>query len=369
MIFRKLVRYCFLASSLVLIGASLAVCQEPFAAPAAPPKSPQTVPGTTDGAPAAIPLPSIAPVPDVNAVVTAPSGPNPFEFGPNNSTSLNGTQAFDHFIGFISNPTYNIDPRALSELYPVFASGWASGNGPLLPNANAQIYGAGLTVALSDRLAIGLNQGGYGVININSNLASALAARGLPVPNRDLAGQREGWLNLGGFVQYTFIADAEQKFLLSGGLRWEAPSGTEQLFQGGANPAYLAPYFSAGKEFGCWHVLAVGGFEFPTGEGTATADTWYLSLHIDRQIGWFYPLVEFNGEYHNKTVNPDLPIFHNVLNLGGFDSSGNILTVSVGANAVIVPSRLEFGAVYTRPITAQEHFDFNGMLAKMVIRF
>src|SRR5437588_300371 len=67
------------------------------------------------------------------------------------------------------------------------------------------------------------------------------------------AGQREGWLNLGGFAQYTVIADEPGQFLLTAGMRWEAPSGSKAIFQG-IGPVHLAPYVTAGKEFGDFHV-------------------------------------------------------------------------------------------------------------------
>ncbi len=297
------------------------------------------------------------------------SGLGLFDFGRSNSGFLSGNHDFDRFIGFMSNPIQSIDPRAVTEIWPVYSGGWANGNGPLLAEANAQAYGAGIYVALSDRLSFGLNQGGYSVLNVNGTRQGLLAKLGLPVPERDIGGQREGWLNLGGFVQYTLIANAEKQFLLTAGVRWEAPSGAEQLFQGGANPAYLSPYLTAGKEFGCWHVLATTGYEFPAGEGQATTSTCYFNLHIDRKIGWLYPLVEFNGSYHTSSVNLNLPTGHGVLDLGSFDSSGNLLTVAVGANAVLIPGKLEFGAVYERPIASQDHFEFNAVLVKMTFRY
>jgi hypothetical protein len=297
------------------------------------------------------------------------SGLGLFDFGRGSSGFLTGNHDFDRFIGFMSNPIQSIDPRAVTEIWPMFSSASANGNGPILAEANAQAYGAGIYIALSDRLSFGLNQGGYGVLNINGTRQGILAKLGLPVPERDVGGQREGWLNLGGFVQYTLIADVPNQFLLTAGLRWEAPAGATQMFQGGASPAYLSPYLTAGKEFGCWHVLATTGYEFPAGEGQGTTSTYYLNLHIDRQFGWLYPLVEFNGSYHTSTVDLSLPTRHGVLDLGSFESSGNLLTIAVGANAVLVPGKLEFGAVYTRPIAAQDHFEFNGVLVKMVYRY
>jgi hypothetical protein len=289
--------------------------------------------------------------------------------GSRDSGFLKGNHDFDRFIGYISNATQNIDPRAQTMLFPIFGAAWASGNSPILPSADAQVYGAGLTVALSDRLSVGLSQGGYAVIDITSDRESILKKLGLPVPQRDRTGQREGWLNLGGFLQYTVIADVERQFIVDAGMRWEAPSGATQVFQGGNNPPYLATYLTAGKELGNWHILATGGFEFACGSGQTTTDTFYLNAHIDRQFGWLYPLVEFNGSCHTSNIDLSLPTGHGVLDLGTFSSAGAILDIAVGANAVLIPNKLEFGAVYVRPIASQDRFDFNSLIVKMVYRF
>ena len=300
-------------------------------------------------------------------------GPSSYRFFDQNARTdgyLTGNQNFPNFIGFISNPIQSLDPRATTEIYPIFAAGWASPNNNVLPSGNLQLYGAGLNLALSDRLAIGLNQGGYAVAHFSDNRQRLLAKLGLPVPEIDRPGEREGWLNLGGYAQYTLIADVPNQFILTAGMRWEAPSGATQVFQGGANPAYLAPYVTVGKECGCWHILATTGYEFPAGSGTATTSDFYLNLHIDRKIGWLYPLVELNGAYHtnNVDVNINTP-HHGVIDLGTFSSTGNILTVAVGADAVIVPGKLEFGAVYIRPVTAQNHFESNSVLVKLTLRY
>jgi hypothetical protein len=153
-------------------------------------------------------------------------------------------------------------------------------------------------------------------------------------------------------------------------MRWEAPIGTTQIFQGGDSPVYLSPYLTVGKEFGAYHVLATTGYEFPAGSGTATTNTYYFNLHLDRKIGCFYPLAEFNFAY--RTTNVDVNIVtprHGVIDLGTFTTTGTSLTAAVGVNAVLIPTKLEFGAVYVRPLAPQGRFDFNGLLVKMVYRF
>ena len=41
---------------------------------------------------------------------------------------LTGNQNFPNFIGFLSNPIQSIDPRAVTEIWPMFNAGWVSPN-------------------------------------------------------------------------------------------------------------------------------------------------------------------------------------------------------------------------------------------------
>jgi hypothetical protein len=261
---------------------------------------------------------------------------------------LAGNRDFPNFIGWLSNPLQNIDPRSLTEFFPLFASYWTTAFPPL-PSGNLQLYGAGLNLALTDRLSVGLNQGGYAASQYDKN--------------------RQGFLNLGGFVQYTVIADVADQFLLTGGLRWEAPTGEADVFQG-HGPAHLAPYVTMGKEFGEFHVLATGGYQFPAREAKDGLDLFYLNVHFDRRLfGWLYPLVEFNWIEHRTGIDlsrPDRPGF---FNFGTFESTGNLVAVAVGFDAMLVKERLELGAVYTTPIATQHNFDFNGLIVKMVLHY
>src|SRR5262249_22753462 len=162
------------------------------------------------------------------------------------------------FINWMSNPLQNIDPRAVTALYPIFGSAWVS-NTPPIPNGDFQLYGPALTIALSERFAMGLNQGGYAVAHFSSNPIERDRLIRLDPLGRfrgeETTREREGWLNLGGFFQYTIIEDVENQRLLTGGLRWEAPCGSHEIFQG-HGPLHLAPYLTAGQEFGKFHVLA-----------------------------------------------------------------------------------------------------------------
>jgi hypothetical protein len=278
----------------------------------------------------------------------------------------------------MGNPEQNIDPRAVTAIYPIFLSTWVSNAAPI-PDADGQVYGPAITVAVSERLAVGLNFGGYAYLQTTRN-ESARSARfreaiALLDPQgrfRDveIGGDRQGFLNVGGFLQYTVIEDVEDQFLLTGGVRWVAPCGSHELFQG-YSPALLAPYLTAGKELGEFHVLATAGFQFPfAGSGKIESDLLYANIHLDRRcFGWLYPLIEFNWSYHTTDVNFGLATREGFIDFGNFESEGNVLTMAVGANAVVVKERLEIGAVYSTVLAAQHDFEANGLLVKMMLRF
>jgi hypothetical protein len=261
---------------------------------------------------------------------------------------LTGTHEFPRFIGWMSNPLMNIDPRSLTEFWPVFGSAWTTAFPPL-PSGDFQLYGGGLNLALTDRLSMGLNQGGFADAHYNQS--------------------RDGWLNLGGFAQYTLIKDVPDQFLLTVGLRLEAPTGEAEVFQG-HGPAHMAGYATVGKEFGEFHVLATGGYHFPLRDVHDGTDVFYLNGHIDRRVFcWLYPLFEVNWIYHTTGIDLNRSDRPDFFNFGTFEVTGNTVSMAVGANAVLVPEKLEFGMAYTRSLATQHDFEFNGLIAKLVLRY
>ena len=265
------------------------------------------------------------------------------------SSLLTGNHNFPRFIGFMSDPLQSIDPRAMTDLYPIFGTAFVSST-HVLPEGNLQLYGAGLTVALSERFSAGLNQGGYAV--------SSFAGKA-----------HDGWLNLGGFGQYTLIQDVPNQFLVTTGLRWAAPSGEASVFQG-HGPALLAPYITAGKEIEEFHVLGTFGYQFPVASGDSTTNLFYTNVHFDRRcFGWLYPLVEFDYSYHSRSVDIADTTPSGFFNFGNFEGTGNVLALAVGFNAVIMPEKFEIGSAYTTTLATQRSFGENGLIVKMIYRY
>lgn len=236
-------------------------------------------PAIGQGSPPAFPVPHSLDLKPAEPIASPPLLTADFDSGGGGGGSLASNRNFPNFIGFMSNPLQNIDPRSLTQIWPMFGSVWTS-TSPPLPDANFQLVGPGLNVALSERLSFGLNQGGYAWAQINRRDAAGILsdlqqarllsnddrlrvlgnlrregrldnlgragllpeleregvlhdrARARILRNLNQAGllnegdgSRAGWLNLGGFVQYTLVQDVEEQFLFTAGLRWEAPRG------------------------------------------------------------------------------------------------------------------------------------------------
>jgi hypothetical protein len=153
-------------------------------------------------------------------------------------------------------------------------------------------------------------------------------------------------------------------------VRLEVPCGAHEVFQG-YGPAEMATYLTAGKELGEFHALGTVGYQFPLGPGSDNEQFFYANLHLDRRLfGWLYPLVEFNCVYHTVNVGAsfELPTRRGLIDFNDFSSTGNGVFLAAGANAVLIPERLELGAVYTTNIAGQNNLNVNGLLVKMVIR-
>lgn len=282
---------------------------------------------------------------------------------------LQSNRNFPNFIGFMSNPLQNIDPRSLTQVVPLFIGAKVT-TGPIFPDLDAVTFGPAMSFALTDRLSVGLNQGGYAFADISR------ADRRGPLRDRiarnrgiELGGERDGFLNMGGFVQYTLIEDVENQFLLTVGSRFAFPAGSYEVFQG-QGPALMSPYLTVGKEIGNFHVLATGGYQFPLRTGASNTELYYLNGHLDyRLFECIYPLVEVNWVHQAHGIDLNFPS-RGILDFGNFSNSGkDVVTVAAGVNVVLIPDRLEVGGAYIRSVATERNVDIDSMILKMVLRY
>jgi hypothetical protein len=232
--------------------------------------------------------------------------------------------AFDGFISPVTNPFLFEDPRSLTELRPIFLS-------QKMPNGQADFRGGSLSyfgvqgrVAFTDRLSFVFNK--LGGLWINPGSESPIESQ---------AGFAELWFG----PKFTFIRNEETGSLLAGGLQFQVPIGSQNVFQN-TGTLSLVPYASYAQNLfrdfaaGSFNTVVSGGYSFST--TSARSDYLYLSGHIDMDVlncHRFYPLFEMN--YFLMTRNGTSTNIgsegRDLINFGGQAAGKGLLTGAFGA--------------------------------------
>ncbi|CAN5605190.1 hypothetical protein BH11PLA2_BH11PLA2_06260 [soil metagenome] len=267
---------------------------------------------------------------------------------------------FDCFASPISNPFLFEDPRALTEIRPLFIYQKIPGNQPLYQGGNVWFLGARGSIAFTEKISLTLDK--LGAIAINPGSGSAY--------NSDY-GFAEFWLG----PKYTFYRDTQSGTIAAGGLIFQIPTGSAATFQNTGNLG-LTPYVSVGKtlnEFsiGSLNGIATTGYTFAT--SNQRNEYWYLSGHLDLDIGnhhKFYPVMEFNyfqygrgGQTNFSGVGQDL------VNFGTKNpNSASLVTGALGARFKITEAA-QIGGVFELPLLGNRDINQYRFMFDLILRY
>jgi len=247
---------------------------------------------------------------------------------------------FDQFISPVSSPFLSQDPRALTQIKPVFI--WET-----TPNSNSGFHGGSLgyfgieaSVALTERLSLVLNKLGWVWIDPHS-------------PEGEFQ-RRSGFAEIWLGPQYTFIRNDCSNTLLAGGITFQIPAGSSRVFQD-TGTLTVSPYLSFAQAF---PKLAWGTFHFMNTTGYALAtdnqrtDYFYSNFHLDLDIAnlhMFYPLIELNWVQYTRNGGARDLNFEgkDMINFGSRHVAGHgDLSLALGIRVKPLPSCewLQFGA-------------------------
>jgi hypothetical protein len=256
-------------------------------------------------------------------------------------------------ISPVSAPTTNEDPRITTELRPMYVYHQIS-NGFVTGGGRIQAAAVQARVALTDRIGFIATKDGYAWLDTD-----------------DVLPDQDGWMNLAFGFKGSVWQDEESASIVSLGLRYEAPSGNTDVFQGEGD-GVLNPFLSAAKGidagFSDVHLQLYSGPRLPISGDDSTF--WDTSLHADYQVGAFYPLAELNW-VHVLDSGRRIPIDQegfDILNLGSTDVDGDdVLTAAFGAR-YRVADWLDLGATGEFPITNREDIFGWRVTADVIIR-
>lgn len=243
-----------------------------------------------------------------------------------------------HTISPVSNFVNFEDPVIRSEIRPVYVfqnidNGFITGGG------DAYATGVQFRYAVTDRLGVFMNQGGY--IGVNPTLGEDFG----------------GWADLGFGVKYALIDDEANQFILTPGIGFVIPTGDPEIFHGRGNGEWNF-FLSAAKGFGDLHFTGNAGFRVPNDSATQSS-IFHYSLQADYYVcRWFIPFVFANGWTVVNNGN-NLPLGTEGYDFFNFGSSGadGVTQVTAGAGfRVRVLDNMDLGFAYERAVVEPKGF-------------
>jgi len=268
---------------------------------------------------------------------------------------------FDRYIMPLSNPVYNGDARNLTIVRPIYIHHHLpdkvrTSAGTLPVGGDVNIYALAATVALSERFSIVAVKDGYVDCEPDHTL-----------------NDHHGWADLAAGLQYSFLYDPENSFILSGRLVYETATGNDHVYQGNGD-GNVTPSVLFLKGIDKLQLSGSLGFVLPLDnddENTLFFDSWHISYAV---TDWLRPLVELNHFYVIESGSRDVPSegtaalntdreddlvagiaeFNgcDLINLGGKNSDKyrNLVTLALGSR-FRVTDWLDFGVAYEFALT------------------
>src|SRR3954465_2811545 len=132
---------------------------------------------------------------------------------------------FDYFASPVSNPFLFEDPRALTEVRPIFLFQTIPNSNPVYRGGNAEFFGTQFRVALTDQWSFVMNKLGGVAINPGDNSPldsqAGLAGPGLGAEVAEL------WLG----PKFTFLRNTETGAVAAAGVTFQLPVGPAKVAQ------------------------------------------------------------------------------------------------------------------------------------------
>jgi hypothetical protein len=212
---------------------------------------------------------------------------------------LQSDTAFPQFISPVSNPFFFEDPRALTELRPVYIFQDTSHRTPFFAGGNVDYLGLQGRVAITDRLSLVMSRLGWIWTEIRE-------------PNEEFQ-SHTGFSEIQIGPKVTVIRNDCSGTLLALGWYFEIPSGPHKVFQD-TGTLSMAPYLSFGQNFlksgwGSFNFLNTTGYSFSTTD--RRSEFFYSSFHLDYDVANLhrvYPLIELNWFQYTGGGNAQPPI-------------------------------------------------------------
>jgi hypothetical protein len=206
-------------------------------------------------------------------------------FTSQNRCLFQSDHCFDGFISPITNPFLFEDPRALTEVRPIFIQQGAPSNNWVFHGGNIQWFGVQARVAVTERISFVMNKFG-GIWDEPNN----------PPPG---FGNGSSFSEIWFGPKYTFLRNEKTGTLGAVGWTFQIPVGSGSVSQNTGNLSNT-PYISMAQNFGrstfgSFNTMGTFGYTFDGQDNRS--DYLFLSGHLDYDIlemHKYYPVLEMH---------------------------------------------------------------------------
>jgi len=272
-------------------------------------------------------------------------------------------EAFNcYFIEPVSNPFLDLDPRALTELRPIYIFSSIPSNNPTLGGGNAQFYGLQGRLAFCESLSLVIDKLGFVSLEPHSPTP----------PFAKASGFSEFWLG----PQWTFFRAPGNGTAIATGLIFQLPVGSNKVFQD-TGTLTLDPYLSFAQNFrlasyGSLNLMSTTGFAVAT--DNKRSDYFHSSFHIDYDVinaHKFYPLLELNWLQYTRAGKETVADFEggDLFNFGSTLVNGKGLITMAGGMRYKFCDSVQVGAAAEFPLTSYKGLEDFRFTVDLILRY
>lgn len=284
-------------------------------------------------------------------------------------------RAFENFVSPVSNPFFFEDPRASTELRPIFMYQRMPGKTRTIADlpgltpvsqfsgGNIEYFGLQGRLAFNERFSLVLH-------NLGGVAAQPNGLITVPAGSSPVFGDDVGFAQIQIGPKFTFYRDDVTNTVMAFGLNFEIPVGSSRLAQDTGSGA-VTPYFSLGQQLGLnWHFLGTFGYRFSF--DNERTNSFFTSLHLD--YGFYnrvYPLVELNWYHYVTNGNARAANFEgqDLFNFGSSNvAGGDVLTLAAGVRFKITEN-IQAGIVYEFPLLQKDDLLGYRITADLIFRY
>jgi len=269
----------------------------------------------------------------------------------------------DYFSSPITSPFLTEDPRALTEVRPIFMWQSIPDSNPQYRGGNAYFYGLQARLAITPSWSIVINKLGGVTLSPNQEQGEFT----------DNSGLAEIWLG----PKWTFYRNESEGRVAAAGLTFQIPCGSAKVQQD-TGTLTLAPYVSFAQTFGR---TSYGAFNFMNTTGYAfslngeRSSYFYSNFHMDFDVvaaHKFYPMIELNWMRNTSSGNtrPQLNFEGgDLVNYGSGTLTGkNFFTIATGARYKFT-EHIQTGAAIEFPLSDRKDLSEYRLTFDMIFRY